>query len=81
MRNRRFHQPVVVQTGRIDRTRVIADTRSAAEILVRHWRWAETPRYQRAAKACLDVMKGAKPPHIARRAFIAAAREARILVD
>ncbi len=35
----------------------------------------------RAAEYCLEVAKGRKPPHVARRAFISAAREARILID
>lgn len=73
--------PVVVQTGRLDRFMVVADTRMAADVLVRRWRWERTPRYQRAAKTCLEVMQGRKPPYLARRAFVAAAKEARILLD
>ncbi|WP_198174098.1 DUF982 domain-containing protein [Mesorhizobium xinjiangense] len=81
MQNRRFHLPVIVQPGRLDRTIVVTDTRSAADILVRRWRWPRTQRYMRAAECCLEVAKGRKPPHLARRAFISAAREARILID
>lgn len=79
-RHRRFHRPVIVQTGRIDRERVVGDTRAAAEVLLRDWP-NEGSRRERAMQAVLEVIRGEKPPSHARNAFIAAAKEARVLLD
>ena len=80
-RHRAFHKPVVVQTGRIDRERVIADTRDAAEVLLRDWPGSDCPKRLRAMRACLDVIHARRPPSHARNALIAAAREARVLIE
>jgi hypothetical protein len=79
-RHRLFHRPVVVQTGRLDRERVVASTRDAAEVLLKDWPLAESSKRTRAMEACLSVIRGEKPPSAARSAFIAAAREAKVLV-
>jgi len=79
-RHRLFHRPVVVQTGRLDRERVVASTRDAAAVLLKDWPLAESSKRTRAMEACLSVIRGEKPPSVARRAFVAAAREARVLV-
>jgi hypothetical protein len=76
----RFHLPVVVQPGRIDRDKVVMTPAQAAEILLRQWPHGEFSKRLKAMQACLEVIRGEKPPHIARTAFIAAAKEARILV-
>ena len=75
--SRRFHKPVIIQPGRIDRDRVVTTVREAAEILLRSWP-QEGAKRTRAMKACLDVLNGTKPPSAARAAFIAAAKDARI---
>lgn len=75
--SRRFHKPVIIQPGRIDRDRVVSTVREAAEILLRDWPQEGDTR-TRAMKACLDVINGKKPPSTARTAFIAAAKDARI---
>ena len=80
MRNRKFHIPVVVQPGRIDRELVVTDVLGTANVL-KHWRWKRTVRYKNAVKACIGVMEGEKPPSVARKAFILATKEARILLD
>lgn len=79
-RHRLFHRPVVVQTGRLDRERVVASTRDAAAVLLKDWPLAESSKRTRAMEACLSVIRGEKPPSVARRAFVAAAREAKVLV-
>ncbi|MEX0956397.1 MAG: DUF982 domain-containing protein [Rhizobiaceae bacterium] len=78
---RRFHKPVVVQTGRIDRERVVFDAGGAAEVLRLDWRNTACPKRLAALRACLRVIRKEKPPSYARRAFIAAAKEARVLID
>lgn len=80
LRHRLFHRPVVVQTGRLDRERVVASTRDAAAVLLKDWPVADSARRTRAMQACLSVIKGEKPPSAARRAFVEAAREAKVLV-
>jgi hypothetical protein len=80
-RHRAFHRPVIVQTGRIDRERVVRGTRDAAEMLLRHWPLSESRKRARAMEICLRVIRGEKPPSAARRAFVEAAREARVLIE
>lgn len=78
-RHRAFHRPVTVQTGRIDRERIVVTTRDAAEVLLRDWP-LESRKRARAMELCLSVIRGEKPPYVARRAFVEAAREARVLI-
>lgn len=80
MKHRRFHRPVVVQPGRVDREIVVADTRLAAEILLKRWPDENCPKRQRAMRKCLAVIRGEQPPHVARTALADAAREAAILL-
>jgi hypothetical protein len=81
MKPRRFHKPVVVQPGRIDRDLVVMGPRTAAELLLRRWPKRHCPFRLKAMRACLDVMSGTKPPSTARNAFIRAAKEARIFLS
>lgn len=80
-RHRLFHRPVTVQTGRLDRERVVASTRDAAAVLLRDWPLPDSPKRTRAMEACLSVIRGENPPSVARKAFVAAAREAKVLID
>lgn len=76
-----FHKPVIVQPGRIDRDRVVVSTRDAAMILLRDWPEDKaSERREKAMGACLAVIRGKKPPSFARNAFIAAAKDAKILL-
>lgn len=82
MRAQRFIDPVTVDTDEGVRCRVVRDTLHAAEILLRRWPQAERGLEHRiAVSACLDAMNGRKAPATARRAFIAAAKHARIFVQ
>ena len=78
MRRKKFHKPVVIQPGRIDRDRVVTTPAEAADILLHVWPNVQSSARTRAMRACLEVLKGAKPPRVARDAFIAAAKDARI---
>lgn len=73
----RFVRPVVVQIGRHDRERVIFDVNDAGTILLRipH----QTEKRKLAMDACLQVLRGEAKTPVARRAFVAAALEAKIL--
>ncbi len=79
-RQNKFHRPVVVQPGRIDRDRVITTVTGAADILLHQWPPARSDAWVKALKACIAVLKSDKPPRYARKAFIEAAQEARIFL-
>ncbi|MBN9079788.1 MAG: DUF982 domain-containing protein [Rhizobiales bacterium] len=81
MREKKFKVPVVVVPGRIDRERVVEDVHHAAIVLLHEWPLPASRAKQKAMKACLDVLRGNKPPSVARSAFIEAAKEARILQE
>jgi hypothetical protein len=80
MEKKRFHKPVVIQLGRIDRDRVVTCVADAGRILLSEWRHEDEKR-QRAMSACLAVIKGEQPASYARRAFVEAAKSARILLS
>ncbi|MBB6469060.1 ribosomal 50S subunit-associated protein YjgA (DUF615 family) [Aminobacter lissarensis] len=75
-----FKQPVLIQLGRIDRDRVVLGVKDAAEILLREWPAADTAHRTKAMAACLEVIQGTKPPSHARRHFVAACKEAKVLL-
>ena len=70
----RFHRPVVIQPGRIDRDRVVVTIADAATVLLRDWPQQNCHKRIAAMHACLQVIRGERPPRIARQAFIAAAK-------
>ncbi|MER9858741.1 MULTISPECIES: DUF982 domain-containing protein [unclassified Mesorhizobium] len=74
----RFARPVVVQVRRHDRERVIFDVNDAASILLRSFPH-QTKKRKLAMDACLQVLRGEAQTPAARRAFVAAALEAKIL--
>lgn len=81
MDNQTFDRPVTVFTdpagGHID----IANVQSCVDFLLRRWSGPRGDKRRSALQACSDVSSGKRPPEIARRAFVAAAREAGILVN
>ncbi|WEX07283.1 DUF982 domain-containing protein [Chelativorans sp. AA-79] len=79
LRHRPFHKPVVIERRRVDRDRVVVNTRVALDALLHEWPEMDCPQRMRALKACLAVIRGERPPSSARRAFVTAARAARIL--
>jgi hypothetical protein len=79
--HRYFSRAVVVQTGRIDRDRVVTNTRHAAIILLREWPDKACPKRRAAMKRCVEVMRGEKPPSVARRAFVSAAKQVGVLLE
>jgi hypothetical protein len=79
MAGKKFKKPVVVVPGRLDRERVVGNVRHAAIVLLHEWPLHASPAKQKAMEACLAVLRGEKPPSVARSAFIEAAREAHIL--
>jgi hypothetical protein len=81
MRNEHFDVTVTVGNERQGEALVVADTVQAAGLLLEHWpEERRGPKYRAALRACMDVMEQRKGVASARKAFIAAAREARLLV-
>ncbi|MBZ9870394.1 DUF982 domain-containing protein [Mesorhizobium sp. BR1-1-9] len=77
---KRFHKPVVIQLGRIDRDRVVITVADAAGLLLREWPAPQSSKRLRAMEVCLEVINGRKPPRMARDAFIAAAKDAQVFL-
>jgi hypothetical protein len=87
MRNENFDIPITVETvespevDAVARERVVTDTIQAAEILLR--RWPDDGRgqkYRAALRACMDAMEQRRAVASARKAFVAAAKDAHIFV-
>ncbi|MFN3548894.1 MAG: DUF982 domain-containing protein [Mesorhizobium sp.] len=76
-----FDAPVTVMDAGKAQAFDVTNTRQAAEILLHRWPNEWSGRHRAARLACLAVLKGFKPPVLARRAFAEAAREADILAD
>lgn len=76
-----FDAPVTVMDSREARRFDVTNTRQAAEMLLHRWPDEWSGRHRVARLACLAVLKGFKPPVLARSAFAEAAREARILAE
>jgi hypothetical protein len=78
MRNENFDVPVTVET---DREFAVTDTVQAAEMLIESWpKDRRGPKYRAALRACMDVLEQRRTVAGARKAFIAAAKEARVFV-
>ena len=78
MRNESFDVPVTIET---DRQLAVTDTVQAAEMLIEAWpKDRRGPKYRAALRACMDVLEQRRGVAGARKAFIAAAKEAHVLV-
>lgn len=76
----RFQKAVVIQPGRIDRDRVVTSATDAARVLLEDWPQADGEKRSEAMQACLDAINGTRPAREARKAFVAAAKDARIYI-
>ncbi|MFD1984673.1 DUF982 domain-containing protein [Mesorhizobium newzealandense] len=74
----RFERPVVIQVTCHGSERMVFDVNDAAAILLRDLH-RQTEKRKVAMNACLQVLRGEIHPPAARRAFVAAALEAKIL--
>ncbi|WP_366509500.1 DUF982 domain-containing protein [Mesorhizobium sp.] len=74
----RFERPVVIRVGRHGSERVVLDVNDAADVLLREFQH-QTEKRRKAMNACLQVLRGEAHPPFARRAFVAAALEAKVL--
>jgi len=72
--------PVDLELHGQGKYRTITGTRHAAECLLTLWPSDHGAAYRMALAECLDALEGRATSQAARRAFIAAAREADIVV-
>jgi Protein of unknown function (DUF982) len=81
MRNEAFDVTVTIRSSQRDEPSAVTHTVQAAQLLLD--RWPEDrrgPKYRAALRACMDVIEQRRAVASARKAFIAAAREAHLLV-
>lgn len=76
-----FKASVVLVPGRLGPIREVRSVEEANQMLQGRWPETRGKRYYAALRACADALKDETPPHVARRAFIAAAEESRVLVS
>lgn len=81
MENNRFETPVTVKAAAPGPDLVLRSAREATEYLLGAWPVKRGPKHREALQACNDALAGSKPSMVARRAVIAAAREASVFVS
>lgn len=81
MENNRFETPVTVKSATAGENTVLRTAREATDYLLNNWPGKRGPKHREALQACSDAIAGSKPAMNARRAFVAAAREASVFVN
>lgn len=72
-------EPVVLAVKTAEQ-QSIESARDAMDSML-HWPWRRTKAYRKAVRTCLFALVGERTPEKAREAFVAAAKEARYLVQ
>lgn len=80
MHNDRFDDPITVRSPLTGASQLLRTAKEASDFLLSQWPGKKSERYRAALQACHDASAGDKPPMTARRAFVAAGREADVLV-
>lgn len=73
-----FSEPVAVASA--SEIHVVSDTEAAFDLLRRRWPTFRGPRHADAFASMIMARQGRETPDLAREAFVAAAKEADILV-
>lgn len=81
MQNNKFDTPVTVRVDPAGTLLTLRTARESSEFLLNKWPGKRSEKHRAALQACSDVDAGSKPVIGARRAFVAAAREAGVFVD
>lgn len=74
-----WREPVVLSVQATQR-HSIESAREAMDSMM-HWPWRHTKAYRKAVRTCLFALVGERTPEKARKAFVAAAKEAQYLVQ
>ncbi|HEV7254656.1 MAG TPA: DUF982 domain-containing protein [Mesorhizobium sp.] len=80
MQDNRFDTPVTVRSPKSSDNQLLRGPQEASGFLLNNWPGKRSPKHRAALQACHDALSGDKPVMSARRALVAAAREADILV-
>jgi hypothetical protein len=81
MQSERFEVPVSVRDERAGSVIILRSARDAYGFLLSGWKGKRSDKHRAALQACSDAMEGSEPNNTrARRALVAAAREANIYV-
>ncbi len=81
MQNDRFDVPVTVTFGSPAAQKVLRTPQDLQDFLMNNWSGKRSPKHRAAIQACHDALAGDKPAMVARRAFLAAAREIDVVVS
>ncbi len=81
MENIRFETPVTVKGDAAGTSLLLRSAKEASAFLLNNWPGKKSPKHRAALQACSDAISGEKPAMAARRAFVAAAREAGIFIN
>lgn len=80
LQDKPFKSSVIVEPGRLGRLREVRSILEAFRVLRGRWPEVRGKKYYYALKALEKAIKGEAPVYMARRAFVEAAKEARVLV-
>jgi hypothetical protein len=81
MEKDQFDTPVIVKVEATGALLTLRNARDTSDFLLNKWPGKRTEKHRAALQACSDVQNAGKPPIGARRAFVAAAREAGVFTD
>jgi hypothetical protein len=81
MQKDQFDTPIIVKADAAGTLLTLKSAGDTSDFLLNRWPGKRTEKHRAALQACSDVQSGSKPPMGARRAFVAAAREAGVFVD
>jgi hypothetical protein len=80
MEKDQFDTPVTVKADAAGTLLTLRTARDTSDFLLNRWPGKRSEKHRAALQACSDVQNG-KPPMAARRAFVAAAREAGVFTE
>jgi hypothetical protein len=81
MEKTRFEAPVILSGGEMESSNPVSTASEAMQCLLKTWPGKRGPKHREAVQACHDALTGSKPTTSARRAFVAAAKEAGVLLS
>jgi hypothetical protein len=81
MEKDQFDTPIIVKVEATGGLLTLRTARDTSDFLLNRWPGKRTEKHRAALQACSDVQNAGKPAMAARRAFVAAAREAGVFTD
>ncbi|WP_046117581.1 DUF982 domain-containing protein [Ensifer aridi] len=75
-----WNECVPVRMPNDTKIHMVSNTRQAAELLMKHWPISRGKAYENAVEVCQAALERDYPSYMARAAFVAAAKEARVIL-